>query len=103
MDKAGGMILRKMNSKLARIAAFQYLCKIVGDKAGKLVVGNLDGVIPPFVVNYRSHRPNDFGVVVNIGDMIQVWNPWTEKITKYMAPDFKKRLIGDNDGTRQGE
>ena len=104
MNKSGGITLRRINSKLARIAAFQYLHKITGEKTDpEQVIGNLDGIIPPFVVNYRSHRPNDYGVVVNIGDFIMVWNPWTEKITKHMAPDFKKRLIGGTDGTHSGE
>lgn len=94
MDKAGGMVLRQMNSKLARIAAFQYLSKITGgDGSQDQIISDICGKIPPFVVNYRSHRPNDYGVVVNIGDFIQVWNPWTEKINKIMAPDFRKRLL----------
>jgi hypothetical protein len=46
------------------------------------------------IVEYRTLRGADIGVVVNEGDTVSVWNAFTQKIEKYLLADFNARLMG---------
>jgi 2-phospho-L-lactate transferase/gluconeogenesis factor (CofD/UPF0052 family) len=45
------------------------------------------------VVRYRTDRGADFGVVVNVGDKVSVWNAFKEQIEKYNLADFQNRQL----------
>jgi len=55
---------------------------------------------PPFLINYQWDRDGHYGVVVNVGDKILIWNPWKDAIDKYHKNEFEKRWYSKRYGPK---
>lgn len=45
------------------------------------------------IIRYRTDRGEDYGVLVNKGEKVIVWNAFSEKLEQYHIPDYDKRFI----------
>jgi hypothetical protein len=53
-------------------------------------------LIPPEIfpiICYRTDRGETYGVLVNKGEKVIVWNAFTEKLEQYHINDYEKRFI----------
>jgi ABC-type bacteriocin/lantibiotic exporter with double-glycine peptidase domain len=60
----------------------------------------ITSLMPPFMVNYQWDRDGHYGVVVNVGDKIQIWNPWKATLDKYNVAEFDRRWHSKRYGVR---
>jgi hypothetical protein len=80
MDKKGAMQLKADNDLAAHKRAVNYLAALAGAEVHR-------------IVQYRTDRGEDYGVVVNIGEKVSIWNAFKEKVEHYSLADFQSRLI----------
>ena len=53
-------------------------------------------LVPPEIfpiIRYRTDRGEDYGVVVNKGEKVIVWNAFAEKLEQYHIHEYEKRFI----------
>jgi ABC-type bacteriocin/lantibiotic exporter with double-glycine peptidase domain len=55
---------------------------------------------PFFLINYQWYKEGHYGVVVNVGDVVQVWNPGNGKIDKYPLEEFNRRWFSKRYGAK---
>ncbi len=82
MIKSGATQAKYVTNCKLRLRAIQYLNNLGDSPIYRLVM-------------YRTARGMDYGVVVNVGDKISVWNAFKEKIDQFTLVDFQSRLIVD--------
>lgn len=45
------------------------------------------------IIRYRTDRGENYGVLVNKGEKVTIWNAFTEKLEHYHIHDYDKRFI----------
>jgi hypothetical protein len=68
------------NDAIGRKRSFEYLSSLANTAVHR-------------VVQYRADRGPTYGVLVNIGDTVSIWDSFTKKINRYPFDDFKARLV----------
>jgi hypothetical protein len=46
------------------------------------------------IIRYRTVWGEDFGVLMNKGERVTIWNGFTEKLEHYHIHDYENRFIG---------
>ena len=83
MDKKGYTAARDKTNEDCRVKAVEYWLRLP--------------MVPVYrVVKYQTDRGPGYGVVVNEGQNVSVWNAFREKIETFSAPAFAGLLIDED-------
>lgn len=53
------------------------------------------GGIPYRIIRYGTSLRSSYGVLMNMGERVIVWDSFTEKFEKMALSEYRRRLIGE--------